>query len=107
MEKEKWKSIFNILDEIHSDFLLEYPHYNNGKNKKIRSDAERNIRNSIRLADYHIKNNPEVFHVLTGEDNISDYERAIIYNEFMRPNYFGNEMSDLLIKIQNKINSLE
>lgn len=107
MEKEKWESIFNLLDRIHSEFLLKYPNYIDGKNKKIRSDAERNVNSSIQLADHQIRNNPEVFYLLTGGDNVSDYGRTIIYEEFLRPNYFGNDMSNLLRKIQEKIKSME
>lgn len=107
MDKEKWESIFKILDGIYSDFLLEYPSYKNGKNKKIRTDAERKIRLSIRLANNLIQNNPEVNYLLIGGDSVSDYGQTIIYEEFVKPNYFGDDMSDLLCKIQEKIKFLE
>jgi hypothetical protein len=107
MTKEQWQSLYNILYRIHSDFLIAYPTYKNGKNKKIRSDAERDVDNAIRLADYHIRGNWDAFKLLTGGENSSDFGRAIIHDEFLLPRYFGGDMGDLLKVIRNKINSLE
>lgn len=106
MNKKQWQDLHGILDNILSEFLMEYPTYKNGKNKKIRSDAERKIYNSISLADYHVKNNIEVYQLFTGGSEVSDYGRAIIYEEFTRPNYFGGDLSKLLMQIKEKINSL-
>ena len=109
MNKKQWQDIYEILDRIHSDFLLAYPTYKNGKNKKIRSDAERTVDNSISLADYHVRQNWEVYELFTGgsDPKISDYSRAIIYDKFRRPHYFGGDVSKLLAQIREKINSLE
>ena len=106
MNKQEWENLYRILDDIHSDFLLSYPTYKNGKNKKIRDDAERKVDNAIRLADYHIKKNWEAFELLTGGKESSGFTRAIIYDEFILAHYFGNDMSDFLKKIREKINSL-
>lgn len=43
MKKSEWQDLFNKFDRIHSDFLLAYPEYDRGKNKKIRDNAERKI----------------------------------------------------------------
>ena len=106
MDKKQWQDLYRILNDIESDFLMEYPTFKNGKNKKIRADAERKIYNSISLADYHVKKNIEVYNLFTGGDNVTDYGRAIAYEEFTRPNYFGSDISKLLSQIQEKLNSL-
>ncbi len=106
MNKQELENLYRILDDIHSDFLLAYPTYKNGKNKKIRDDAEGKVDSAIRLADYHIKKNWEVFELLTGGKESSDFSRAVIYDEFLLPHYFGNDMSDFLKKIREKINSI-
>ncbi|WP_289665952.1 hypothetical protein [Flavobacterium panacagri] len=105
MNKKQWQDLYNILDGILSDFLFTYPTYKNGKNKKIRGDAERKVDNTIALADYHVRNNWEVYELLTGGSDVNDFGRSIIYEEFRRPNYFGGDLSKLLTKIKEKINS--
>lgn len=107
MNKKEWQNLYNIFDKIHSDFLMAYPIYKNGKNKKIRGDAERDVDSAIRLADMHVKNNWEVYELFTGGPDVSDYARAIIYEEFTKPHYFGGDLNKLLIQIREKINSIE
>lgn len=107
MNKKEWQNLYNILDKIHSDFLMAYPTYKNGKNKKIRSDTERQVDSSIRLADMHIKNNWEVYELYTGDPEVYDYGRAVIYDEFRMPHYFGGDLNKLLDMIREKIKTLE
>lgn len=106
MNKKQWQDLYNILDRIHSDFLFAYPNYKKGKNKKIRSDAERQVDNAISLADYHIRDNWEIYELFTGGPDVNDFGRSIIYEEFCRPHYFGGDLSKLLTLIKEKINSL-
>lgn len=106
MNKQEWETLYTILDDLHSDFLMSYPAYKNGKNKKIRNDAERKVDNAIRLADYHIKKNWEAFELLTGGKESSGFASAVIYDEFILVHYFGNDVADFLKKIREKINSL-
>ena len=83
---------------------MNYSNYLNGRNKKIRNDAERTVNNAIQLADYHILKNEDVFNLLTGGNQITDFGRTISYDEFLLPRYFGRDMSEFLNKIQDKIN---
>jgi hypothetical protein len=106
MDKEECEKIHRILDDIHSKFLQDYYEYKNGKNKKIRDAAESKLANAIHLADFHIRNNVEVYYLLTGEDN-NDYGRTIIYDEFLQFRYFGNDMRNLLTKMKKKIQSFD
>ena len=107
MKKEQWQELYEILDNIYSDFHFAYSDYKNGKNKKIRDDAERKVDNAIRLADYNIKKNWEAFELLTGGENIDDFGRTIIYDEFVLPRYFAGELTEFLKKITLKIKSLD
>jgi hypothetical protein len=105
MNKEQWQNLYDLLNQILSDFLIAYPNYKNGKNKNIRKDAERKIDNSIHLADYHIRKNWEVYELLTGGENNSPQGRTFHYDEFLSPHYFGSDLSEFLIKIRKKIES--
>lgn len=106
MTKKQWQELYRILNDIHSNFVVDYQTYRNGKNKRIRNDAERKIFNAIHLADYHVKKNIEVYELFTGGSEVTDYGRTIIYEEFTRPNYFGGDLNKLLNQIQEKIESL-
>ena len=107
MEKEQWQRLYEVLDNIYSDFHFAYSDYKDGKNKKIRTEAERKVDNAIRLADYHIRRNGEAFELLTGGENIDGFSRVVIYDEFVLPRYFANDLSEFLDKIKLKIKSLE
>jgi hypothetical protein len=103
MEKEQWQSLYELFDRTHSDFLLAYPQYRNGKNQKIRDAAARKMDAAIRTADFNIRKNREVYELITGGENVSDYGRTVIYEEFTRYNYFGDDMGKLLMLIKDKI----
>ncbi|WP_264522922.1 hypothetical protein [Flavobacterium sp. N502536] len=107
MNKKQWENLYNILSRTHSDFLSAYLAYRNGKNKKNRDNAERQVDNVISLASYHIRANWEVFELLTGGENSTGFGRAIIYDEFLLPRYFGDDMRELLNAMQMKIESFE
>ena len=102
MNRDKWEFIYNTLDRILSDFTLEYRRFENGSNLKIRNRAQRDIQSFIRNAVYHIRTNPEVYDLLIGDSSGDG-----IFEEFRHYKYFDYEMTNLLRKIQDKINSLE
>lgn len=106
MTKEDWQQVHDKLDNILSDFQLGYNDYKRGKNKKVRDEGERKMDSAIMLADVYITNNFEVYKLLTGEQG-NDYSRAINYDEFKRPNYFGGDLSKLLRAIKEKITGME
>ena len=96
MTRDEWKKLYGILDNEHSTFLFEYPTTRNGTNKKIRGDAKRKVNKSIRVSCTWIQKYGEALILLTGGDKTSDFGRAIIWDEFVRPNYFGDDMSEFL-----------
>ena len=106
MDKNQWQNLYDILNQIYSDFYFAYSTSKEGKNKKIRSDAARQVDSAIRLADFHIRKNWEAFELLTDGKETSGFGRAIIYDEFVLPRYFGGDLSNFLNKIKEKIKSL-
>lgn len=106
MNKQEWKELYEILDQQYSRFLNAYASYRNGKNKKIRDAAEREVNNAINTSVINIKNKWEAY-LLATDENGDDYHRSIIFNEFQHPRYFEAEMYDLLKKIETKIKSFE
>ncbi|MCH7411153.1 hypothetical protein MM239_17275 [Belliella sp. DSM 111904] len=107
MTLDNWKSLYKILDKQLSVFSLAYPTMRNGKNQKLREEAGKKVNNSIDVSSSWIRKYPEAFKLLTGEGDRSDYGRMIIWDEFIKPNYFEGDMTDFLEKIQKKIESLE
>jgi hypothetical protein len=105
MTREQWQNLYDILNRIHSDFLLAYPTFQNGRNKKIRADAELQVGKAISLADDHISRNLEAYELLTGGESNSNSGRIIIYDEFLLARYFGRDMEYFLNKIEVKIGS--
>lgn len=106
MDKTEWQSLYNILDQIYSDFYFAYRDSTNGKNKKIRAEADRKVDNVISLAVFHIKKKWEVFELLTGKDS-DGFGKAVIFDEFKLPQYFDFDMREFLEKIKQKINSFD
>ena len=106
MNKTELTAAYNILDQIHSEFSMEYSDFRNGSNAKIRSKAERNIDNIIDRACYYIQHNETIYYLLVGE-NSSDYSKAIAWDEFKSPSWFGRDLAKLLRDIKEKINQVE
>lgn len=105
MTKEEWQNLHNILQDTYRNFRVEYQNMRNGKNRKIRDKGERDVENSIQLAAVWIRKYPEAFILLTGENGY-DFHRGVIWNEFILPNWFNNDMPEYLTSIEEKINSM-
>lgn len=105
MKKEQWQSLYDTLSKLLYEFNQSYSLSKNGKNKKIRSKADREADTAIQLATSHIRQNEEAFNLLTGGENKTAFGRTIIYNEFLSFNYFSNDMNDFLKVIRDKIQS--
>jgi len=103
MNKTEWEDIYRKLDGLHSDFLLSYPTYTNGKNKKIRDAAERKVRSSIDLSRLYVKNNSEVRSLFVN----SEFGHMFAQDEFWQPRYFGGDMSKFLTLMKEKIQMIE
>ena len=106
MTINEWKELYRILDDQHSEFLLQYPQSKNGKNKKIREAASTKAYNCIDLCCNWILRHPEAYELIAPNEQ-SDYGRAIVWDEFKRARYFGNDMTKFLEKVKAKIESLE
>ncbi|HLV46424.1 MAG TPA: hypothetical protein VKY32_05220 [Flavobacterium sp.] len=60
------------------------------------------IKESVR----NIKKYAEVY-ILATDESGDNFHRSIIFDEFQLSQYFGDEMRDLLKKIETKIKSFE
>ena len=103
MTKDEWMKARKALSDFYSDFLKSYPVYKDGRNKAVRADAERKVDSAIYHADHYIRNNEELFLLLTGGEKNTNFGRTVIYDEFIQPRYFRNDMSDFLSKIDEEI----
>ena len=103
MKKEDWEEVYNQLNKIQYEFSIVYADYQKGKNKQIRERAEKTARYSLTRAEHLLKKHPEVYILLTGGENVTDYHRAIIYDEFTTLRYFERDLNELLGKIEAKI----
>ena len=107
MNKDEWQKTHSILTETYNDFQNEYSNYLKGRNKKIRDKAQQTIESAISTANVNIVRKQEVYDLLTGGEGVSDYGRAIAYDEFVQPRYFVKDMPRFLEKIEKKINSFD
>lgn len=104
MNKVDWVQLHKILKDIYSRFLEDYSDFRNGRNAKIRKEGERQVYNHIDLAKYWIQKSPDSLNLLF-PDGANDYGKAIIWGEFIRPNYFKKDMPGYLKSIKEKIES--
>lgn len=102
MNKDEWQKLYEALSKIHSDFVPAYSKYKHGSNKQKRKAGESDVDSTIRLARTIIANNTEAYLLLTGEHG-NEYSRAIKFDEFVQPHYFGGDLYDFLKKIKGKI----
>lgn len=105
MDLEQWKKTYKVLDEYFRIFSRQYPIYDQGKNKKIRSDAEREMRAAMHGATYTIKHNPEISELLSLDTTV--FGKIIAFDEFKDPRYFRQDMPDILNKIEGIIKIME
>lgn len=103
MNKEQWVQLQIRLNSYLLDFRLNYSFYRNGKNKKIRDEAEGKMNLAKNYVCKLIEETYEVYELLTGGDNVSDYGRVIIYDEFKQLRYFEDELQKFINEISKKI----
>lgn len=106
MKKEDWEKLYEILNGIYSRFRIEYNNMRNGKNRKIRDRGAYNVNNEITLAERWIEKYPESFDLMTGK-NASGFDKQIVWDEFLLPNWFNVDMPEFLERIKKKIESYE
>jgi len=105
MTTDKWKEIYSIFEKAYFDFQMEYPTTKNGKNKKIREEAERRVDSSIQLVSTWMEIHPELMELFAGKDaRIND--KASAYDDFLKPRYFQNDMPKFLNRMKEHIDSL-
>lgn len=106
MKKEGWEKLHEILSKIYSNFRTDYYNMRNGKNKKIRDRALYDVENEINLAASWIEKYPDSFDLMTGA-NANGFDKQIVWDEFILPNWFNVDMPDFLKRIKIKIETYE
>ena len=104
--KNDWIELSQNLETFYRNFLLELNDYSNGKNKKIRSEADKKLSEIIDDVIYLIKKNQDAFQLLVGknspEENISEF-----FREFKTYSWFKRDMNTYLQKIQETIKNFK
>ena len=102
MSKSQWESTLKWLEKKYSEFSLEYSKSKNSKTKGERTNAASNVRITIEQTKKFVRQNEEIFEILS-DGATSDYERAIIMDEFSSPRYFDKDMNSLISEMRRKI----
>lgn len=102
MKKQELREIYRILTGYNEKFQEGYWNARKGKNKTVREKGERDYESAMDMAIYHIEKSPEVLKLLFGE-NSHPQQKAIVWDEFISPNWFGRDLPRLLRKIDSKI----
>ena len=107
MNKQDWEGLYKQLEIYYLNFREYYNTSKNGSNQKIREQASKDVTSEIKLAKRYIEKYPESFNLMIGEEDVGDYNRAIVWDEFFKLDYFNNDMEEFLKKIKDKIESIE
>lgn len=100
---EKLEDALKRLIKIQDDSRMFVHDRKKGKNKKIRSDAERDLDHQIYLAKFIIKEN-NLLNLKLGE-NRSDEDKALWMAEF--PKYFEDDIKEFIRLIRERIEKLK
>lgn len=100
---EKLEETIKKLIKIQDDSRMFVHDKKKGKNKKIRSDAERNLDHQIYLAKFIIKEN-NLLDLKLGESRSSE-DKALWMAEF--PKYFEDDMKEFIRLLREKIEKLK
>lgn len=106
MTKEELKKHFDHLNSLHSKFVEHELDYHNGKNKKIREQAQKNCENQIRWLEMYVQGKNELYDMLT-KPGTTDYQKAIIWQEFTSLTFFNKDLKAALAKIEKLIETME
>lgn len=100
---EKLKTALQKLNEIEYNSRWPLHDKENGKNKKIRADAERDLGYQVDLAKYVITEF-DLLSLKLGE-NRSDIDKSLWMSEFRK--YFSDDIKEFIRLVKLKIEELE
>lgn len=103
MAKEDWQDIHDKLRKLYGN--INTREYQNGRNKKIRDKAERDLKSAINSFEYLIFNhsNPEVYNFFF--ETLDNNQFAV--NEFLLPWYFEKDLKKFMDDMQKVIDSFK
>lgn len=102
MTKEELKGHYEILERALSDFLQPEIDYNNGKNAKIRKAGYEDLKIILMRVDSYVTRHYDLYSLITGESG-TDFDKSIVWDEFISVQYFRRDMQDALRKIKKKL----
>lgn len=100
---EKFKTALEELNQIEDNSRWPAHDIKNGKNKKIRADAERDLEYQIDIAKYVIKEY-DLLTLKLGE-NRNDMDKGLWMSEFRK--YFRDDLKEFIRLVKLKIKELE
>jgi len=106
MNKDELEAVYKELNRLRGEYQVSYSRYQSGRNKKVRSDAQRECENIIHSTMYNLKKQQEIFDIAAGGSN-DPMMRAEYINELQKLNWFARDMADILEKIKEKIITTE
>lgn len=99
MDKDALKKHFNFLQKVYEEFVLREGEYKHGRNAKIRNSALKHLEIYLMRFENYVVQHPELYLLLTTEVG-SDFNRALIWDEFNSIRYFSRDMANALSKIE-------
>jgi len=105
MSKQQLVNALNLLDNRYKDFSNEHLKASNVKDKFERENAESNVRIIIEQTKKYIRQNEELYQILT-DGETSDFGRANIMDEFSTARFFDYDLQNLINKLKRKIEQM-
>ena len=103
MREEELKVHISRLEELLNEFQYADMQYQTGRNKKIRDKAERDRDLVLDRFQFYVEQDFELYKLLTNRSN--DYHGAIVWEEFVNPRYFENDLREALERIKREVNA--
>jgi len=106
LTKQEWQNILNKLNTLFNDFNTNFSFSKSGRNSKIRNEAEQKFMNAIRDTKELIYQNQEAYYLFVADKNIGQAS-AEMFHDLNLPEYFKTDISNFLINVKTKIQSIE
>ena len=101
MEKEKLNKCYEKLNNYFDQYYLHINNYENGKNKTIRGNAERELNYILSYFENYVRAYGEVYMLLMDPENeLNNQARTEIFEELRSIRYFGHDMKTILNRIK-------
>lgn len=107
MTKLEWEEAYKEFNRANTELIVYERDYNYGANKKIRSQADRQMEYVKHRIRYLFDKYPEIYSLATGGEKASEMSRAFVMDEFFQNRHIVGDLGNLLSTIKEKIESFE